>query len=98
MLADGTCLFGTEQNRLQLLTPAGQIALIAGDEDDDAGLEDGESANTRSSLSRFVQRSVLRPCFNFASIFTDFHSFDQDTEIDLFRILFPVQLEIRSFV
>ena len=92
MLADGTCLFGTEQNRLQLLTPAGQIALIAGDEDDDAGLEDGESANTRSSLSRFVQRSVLRPCFNF-------HSFEsQDTEIDLFRILFPVQLEIRSFV
>ena len=55
VLADGTCLFGTEQNRLQLLTPAGQIALIAGDEDDDAGLEDGESANTRSSLARFVQ-------------------------------------------
>ena len=30
VMADGTRLAGTEQNTLQLLTPAGQLALIAG--------------------------------------------------------------------
>ena len=47
VMADGTRLVSTVQNTLQLLTPAGQLALIAGDEDEDAGLEDGKGANAR---------------------------------------------------
>ena len=46
VLADGTRLVGTEQNTLQLLTPAGQLALIAG-EDEEEGFEDGKGANAR---------------------------------------------------
>jgi hypothetical protein len=47
VLADGTRLVSTLQNSLQLLTPAGQLALIAGDEDKDAGFEGGKGANSR---------------------------------------------------
>ena len=47
VMADGTRLVSTEQHTLQLLTPAGQLALIAGDEDEDAGFEDGKGANAR---------------------------------------------------
>ena len=47
VMADGNCLVTTEQHTLQLLTPAGQLALIAGDEDEDAGFEDGKGANAR---------------------------------------------------
>jgi hypothetical protein len=50
VLADGTRLVGTEQNTLQLLTPAGQLALIAGDEDEEQGFEDGKGANARFSM------------------------------------------------
>jgi hypothetical protein len=45
VLADGTRLVGTEQNTLQLLTPAGQLAIIAGNEDEAQGFEDGKGAN-----------------------------------------------------
>ena len=47
VMADGNCLVSTEQHTLQLLTPAGQLALIAGGEDEDAGFEDGKGANAR---------------------------------------------------
>ena len=47
VMADGTRLVSTEQHTLQLLTPAGQLALIAGGEDEDAGFEDGKGANAR---------------------------------------------------
>jgi hypothetical protein len=47
VMADGNCLVSTRQHTLQLLTPAGQLALIAGDEDEDAGFEDGKGANAR---------------------------------------------------
>jgi DNA-binding beta-propeller fold protein YncE len=47
VLADGTRLVSTVQNTLQLLTPAGQLALIAGDEDDYVGFRDGKGANAR---------------------------------------------------
>ena len=45
-MADGTRLVSTEQHTLQLLTPAGQLALIAGGEDEE-GFEDGKGANAR---------------------------------------------------
>ncbi len=32
VMADGNCLVGTEQNTLQLLTPAGLLTTIAGDD------------------------------------------------------------------
>ena len=46
VMADGTRLVTTSKHTLQLLTPAGQLALIAGDEDED-GFEDGKGANAR---------------------------------------------------
>ena len=53
VLADGTCLVGTAQNRLQLLTPAGLFATLAGGEDDDddnATLVDGQGPDARILL------------------------------------------------
>jgi len=50
VLADGTRLVGTAQNRLQLLTPAGLLATLAGgEEDDDDGvtLVDGKGPAAR---------------------------------------------------
>ena len=47
VMADGNCLVATSKHTLQLLTPAGQLALIAGEEDEDAGFEDGKGANAR---------------------------------------------------
>ena len=47
VMADGTRLVSTEQHTLQLLTPAGQLALIARGEDEDAGFENGKGANAR---------------------------------------------------
>jgi len=47
VMADGNRLVSTSKHTLQLLTPAGQLALIAGDEDEDAGFEDGKGANAR---------------------------------------------------
>ena len=35
VMADGTRLVSTEQHTLQLLTPAGQLALVVGGEDED---------------------------------------------------------------
>ena len=46
VMADGTRLVCTSKNTLQLLTPAGQLALIAGGEDEE-GFEDGKGANAR---------------------------------------------------
>ena len=43
-MANGNCLVSTLQNTLQLLTPAGQLALIVGDEDEDEVFEDGKGA------------------------------------------------------
>ena len=50
VMADGTRLVSTEQNTLQLLTPAGLLANIAGDEDEEEGFEDGKGANARFSM------------------------------------------------
>jgi sugar lactone lactonase YvrE len=47
VLVDGTRLVSTAQHTLQLLTPAGQLFSIAGDEDKDAGFESGKGANAR---------------------------------------------------
>ena len=50
VLADGTRLVSTFQHTLQLLTPSGQLALIAGgnhDDDDDATLLDGQGPAAR---------------------------------------------------
>ena len=46
VMSDGNCLVSTMQNTLQLLTPAGQLALIAGGEDEE-GFEEGKGANAR---------------------------------------------------
>ena len=47
VLADGTRLVGTLQNRLQLLTPAGLLATLAGDEQEEEGFEDGKGPAAR---------------------------------------------------
>jgi hypothetical protein len=47
VLADGTRLVTTLQNRLQLLTPAGWLTKIAGDEDEEEGFENGQGVNSR---------------------------------------------------
>ena len=54
VMSDGNCLVSTTSLRdkyladtLQLLTPTGQLALIAGDEDEDRFFEDGKGANAR---------------------------------------------------
>jgi hypothetical protein len=46
VMADGNCLVSTSKHTLQLLTPAGLLTNIAGDEDEDA-FEDGKGANAR---------------------------------------------------
>jgi hypothetical protein len=47
VLADGTRLLSTFRHTLQLLTPAGWLFSIAGDEDEDKGFGDGKGANAR---------------------------------------------------
>ncbi len=46
MLADGTRVISTEQNRLQLLTPAGLLATLAGGNDHDDGNDDDDDDAT----------------------------------------------------
>ena len=45
VMADGNCLVTTSKHTLQLLTPAGLLTNIAGDEDEDKVFEDGKGAN-----------------------------------------------------
>ena len=47
VLDDGNRLVSTEQNTLQLLTPAGWLFSIAGNEDEDKGFEDGQGPAAR---------------------------------------------------
>ena len=52
MLADGTRVISTEQNRLQLLTPAGLLATLAGGNDhDDCDDDDDDDATLRYDAS-----------------------------------------------
>ena len=52
VLADGTRVISTEQNRLQLLTPAGLLATIAGGNDhDDCDDDDDDDATLRYDAS-----------------------------------------------
>ena len=46
-MADGNWLVSTNRNTLQLLTPAGLLTNIAGDEDEGEGFEDDKGANAR---------------------------------------------------
>jgi sugar lactone lactonase YvrE len=50
VLADGTRLVSNDKSTLQLLTPTGLLATLAGDEIEDAGFEDGKGANARFSM------------------------------------------------
>ena len=51
VLADGTRVISTEQNRLQLLTPAGLLATPGGNDHDDCDDDDDDDATLRYDAS-----------------------------------------------
>ena len=64
VLADGTRVVSTEQNRLQLLTPAGLLATLAGGNDhDDGDADDDDDATLRYDAS-LVDGQGLAARFN----------------------------------
>ena len=64
VLADGTRVISTEQNRLQLLTPAGLLATLAGGNDHDDGDDDGDDDATLRYDASLVDGQGLAARFN----------------------------------